>query len=115
MPLLTITTSAPLPIENEGDLLKACVNAVSEALGKPESIVMVSLVPAVIQMDGSEEPAAHLELQSLGGLTPGINDSLTEILCDVMEMYLKISTNRTFVLFTDRERTHWGCNRKTFA
>lgn len=115
MPACTIQTSATLPAGGPDDFLSACTNLVSEELGKPASVVMVSLQQSAMQMGGSSDPCALVTLASLGGLGPEMNKRLSESLCDLLELHLKCVPERIFIHFEDRDRSDWGWNRNTFA
>ena len=65
MPLLQINTN--ISIDDSAALAKDASRIVAGMLGKPENYVMVIVnADTSLVFGGSEEPAAHLKLKSLG-------------------------------------------------
>lgn len=114
MPYLHIQTNRPIPEGTHQDLLHKASRLVAEQLGKPERYVMVALAPPVPMLfAGDDEPAAYLELKSIG-LPRDHTPALSAALCDLLEESLAISPGRVYIEFSDAPRTMWGWDGGTF-
>lgn len=112
MPLLEITTNCELA--NAIELAKKASAATAGILGKPESYVMVKLQAAqTLVFAGTEEPAAHLKLKSLG-LPEDRTAEFSEKLCHLMADLAGIASNRVYIEFAGPERHMWGWDNRTF-
>ena len=113
MPLLTITTNQS--VEDPTSLCQTMSQAVASMLGKPESYVMVVLHPdRLMSFAGSLEPAAMLELKSLGlpeARTPEFSGSL----CSLISEHINVPANRIYIEFSSPERHMWGWDNRTFG
>lgn len=112
MPYLHVHTNVEVP---EADaFLAKCSRTVAEALGKPESYVMVELSTARPMMfAGSTEPLAYMELKSLG-MPAHATAELSARLCGFIEQELGISQGRVYIEFSGPERHMWGWDGGTF-
>lgn len=115
MPLLHLTTNAPLSGAGQPALAAALSKAVSELIGKPEDYVMISLQPGTLLMGGTSEPAGFADVRSIGGLSPDVNRRLSERIGELLQEHLDIPRDRVYLNFTDVARTHWGWNGSTFG
>jgi phenylpyruvate tautomerase len=114
VPYLTIQTNQNFDNNLVKPLLKQASQTVAELLGKPENYVMVALPPAVPMLfAGSDEPAAYLELKSIG-LPQEATTSLSNALCALVNDHLGIAKERVYIEFANAERSMWGWNGKTF-
>jgi phenylpyruvate tautomerase len=114
MPYLKIQTNQPIEETTRTKLLQQASKVVSQALGKPESYVMVALDPTIPMMfAGNDHPCTYLEMKSIG-LPESKTGTLSEALCQLMEKELGIPPNRTYIEFTDAPRAMWGWDRSTF-
>lgn len=114
MPYLNIQTNQPLSAEAETKLLAAASRHVAEALGKSEQYVMVAVqAPVPMQFAGSKEPAACLELKSIG-LPEADTPVLSAGLCELIGQQLDIDPARIYIEFTNIPRALWGWNGGTF-
>jgi phenylpyruvate tautomerase PptA (4-oxalocrotonate tautomerase family) len=111
MPLLSIITNQN--ISDEPALLKAASSLVAEQCQKPERYVMVSVQQKALCFSGNDEPAAYLELKSLG-LTAEQTSPLAQALCQFMAQQLDIPAARVYIEFASPERAFWGWNNHTF-
>jgi phenylpyruvate tautomerase PptA (4-oxalocrotonate tautomerase family) len=116
MPLLRITTNQQMPTtEGRADLVRRASQHAAELLGKPERYCMVTLeTGACLMFAGSDEPAALLELASLG-LPRDRTEVLSAALCDFVHEDLGVPPDRVYIHFQDVERPMWGTNRTTFG
>lgn len=115
MPLIKLETSADLPDDKKTTLLPQLSRIIAEEIGKPETYVMVTIEQNRLMMSGSDAPAAFMDVRSIGGLTPEINQAISKRLCTLMDRELGISYDRTYITFIDMPRTHWGWNGRTFG
>lgn len=116
MPLIRFTLSHPDADENVTDaLLAGGTAAIVEVMGKPERFVMACCERADIAFGGSREPAAFVEVHSIGGLDDDTNVALSERLCTLLEEQAGVQAERTFLNFVDIPRPGWGWNGGTFG
>ncbi|MBT8118295.1 MAG: hypothetical protein KJN89_01145 [Gammaproteobacteria bacterium] len=112
MPLLQISTN--IAIDNCRQLAEKASKLTAEMLGKPESYVMVKvLAEQTLVFAGSDEPAAHLKLKSLG-LPERKTADFSSMLCTFMDNELGISSARVYIEFSSPERHMWGWDNHTF-
>ena len=114
MPLLRIETNVALDTANADALAAKASHAVAGGLGKPERYVMVTVqagTPTV--MAGTAEPAAFLELRSIG-LPADKTEALSKALCPLMQSAIGVAADRVYINFADVPRSHWGWNSGTF-
>ena len=114
MPLLSITTNIEIDSASKPTTLKTLSEQVSQALGKPEQYVMISLKhnPDML-FAGSNEPLAYLELKSIG-LPQDQTTNLSDILSTTIETTFGIKADRIYIEFANAERHMWGWNHGTF-
>jgi phenylpyruvate tautomerase PptA (4-oxalocrotonate tautomerase family) len=114
MPYLNIQTNREFDAATAAQLMQHASKTVSEGLGKSENYVMVALPPPVPMMfAGNDEPAAYLELKSIG-LPQETTGSLSSELCSLVNKHLGIPQERIYIEFANAERTMWGWNGRTF-
>ena len=115
MPYLYIQTNQTVEQSEKQALLKKASGMAAELLGKPESYVMVSMDDGVdLLFAGTEEPAAFVELRSIG-LPREQCSGYAEKISGFLEKELKLSRSRIFIGFTDLDRGLFALNGKTFA
>jgi phenylpyruvate tautomerase len=114
MPYLKLQTNVPVPSERRPDLLARASRRVAEALGKPESYVMVALQPDTDMLfAGSDAPLAYLELKSIG-LPQARTRELSATLTEWVGSELGVDPSRVYIEFADAERPMWGWKGGTF-
>jgi phenylpyruvate tautomerase PptA (4-oxalocrotonate tautomerase family) len=114
VPYLTIQTNRNFDSDVTEPLLRQASQTVAELLGKSENYVMVALPPAVPMLfAGSDEPAAYLELKSIG-LPQDSTTACSNALCALVNKHLGIAQDRIYIEFANAERSMWGWNGKTF-
>jgi phenylpyruvate tautomerase PptA (4-oxalocrotonate tautomerase family) len=114
MPYLHIRTNQPVADGDRPQLLEQATRAVSDALGKSDRYVMVSLeVNPDMLFAGDDAPLAYLELKSIG-LPEDRTAALSEALCAFVEQSLGVAPERTYVELANAPRHLWGWNRGTF-
>ena len=112
MPLLTITTN--IKIDNANELALTASKTVAELLGKPESYVMIDVMPEqTLVFAGNNEPTAFMTLKSLG-LDESSTADYSSTLCELVNQQLGINKSRIYIEFSNPERHMWGWNGATF-
>jgi len=96
-------------------LVKSASKLLAAELGKPEEYVMVSLRQATtILFAESPEPAAFLEVKSIG-LSSGGNNALATALADLLVNQCRIERNRIYTVFTSIPASHWAQGGECFG
>lgn len=114
MPLLQIKTNTDIEPGHRGPLLQEASKLIAEALGKPERYVMLTLeTQQPMLFAGTDEPAAYLELKSIG-LPTDTTKALSGTLCDFINKRLNIPKDRIYIEFADAKRNMFGWNGGTF-
>ena len=114
MPYLNIQTNVHVGDGAKSQALASLSKTTAEALGKPESYVMVALEDSVpMYFAGNDDPTAYLELKSLG-LPEDKTADLSAALCRTIEEELGISHQRIYIEFSGPARHMWGWNGGTF-
>jgi phenylpyruvate tautomerase len=115
MPLLKIETTVSLSEEKEKPLLAALSKAVTDATGKPEQYVMVTVSHSAILMSGKAGDAAFVDVRGIGGLNGETNRRLSQQICKMLKDSLGIASDRVYLNFTEVEAGNWGWNGSTFG
>lgn len=115
MPLLTLQTSISLSDAQRRELLSPLSKIVAECIGKPERYVMITVAEAAMLMAGDEEPAAYVDLRSIGGLSGEVNRQLSERICALLHEQIGIAPDRIYLNFTSLSAVNWGWNGSTFG
>lgn len=111
MPYLNIRTNQT--VANKSALLKAASHTVSQASGKPESYVMVTVTQeADMLFAGTDAPTAILDYRALG--LPADRRAFSDALCSMIDQQLGVDGSRIYISMTDSERQNWGWNHSTF-
>lgn len=112
MPLLEITTNRK--IDNCVQLAERASSLAAEILGKPESYVMVKIQPdQTLLFAASNEPAAHVQLKSLG-MPENRTADFSAKLCAFIHKELAIDSARIYIEFSSPQRHMWGWDNGTF-
>ncbi|MFC1749695.1 phenylpyruvate tautomerase MIF-related protein [Pseudomonadota bacterium] len=114
MPYLKIQTNVHVGDGAKSQLLTSLSKAIAEALGKPESYVMIALEDNVPMLfGGNDDPTAYLELKSLE-LPEDQTTVFSAALCSAIENELAIPLERTYIEFAGPARHMWGWSGRTF-
>uniref|UniRef100_A0A7E4VTN7 L-dopachrome isomerase n=1 Tax=Panagrellus redivivus TaxID=6233 RepID=A0A7E4VTN7_PANRE len=114
MPILTITTNATKSAFPKEDTVLALSKLVAKLTGKPESYVNVIInADAIISFGGSAEPAAYVELASIGGFSNA--NSVAKALTDAVNQHLKVPKDRFYVKLTDVPASELAFRGQTFG
>ena len=112
MPLLSIKTNCH--IDDKMMIALAASKITADVLGKPESYVMVNLEDnQILVFAGSDQPAAYLELKSLG-LPESQTSEISSALCSFINEKTGIDSARIYIEFSNAERHMWGWKGGTF-
>ena len=112
MPYLSITTNVALSSEAETAWIAGVSKIVAAQLGKPEAYVMVSLQKAPMRFAGSTEPAAFMDLKSIG--LPHDCERLAKTLADTAGCH-GVPSQRVYLTCTDVPAPRWAQGGETFA
>lgn len=113
MPVLKIETNTKI-LTAKSQLLQEASALIAEMLGKPENYVMVSLNDQQsLIFAGTDEPAAYVELKSLGLSEIHTVDYSSKI-CGFLTQSLGIPANRIYIEFASPERHLFGWDNTTF-
>jgi phenylpyruvate tautomerase PptA (4-oxalocrotonate tautomerase family) len=113
MPFIRLTTTAAP--EKLQALLPTLSKIAAQAIGKPEQYVMAAAHTQAMLMSGKPGPAALVEVRSIGGLGPDVNQQIARKVCDLLEQALAIPPERVFLNFTDVAPENWGWRGETFG
>jgi len=114
MPYLKLQTNQTIDQQAMPGILAALSKGVSEALGKSENYVMITLESATPMIfAGNDAPAAFVELKSLG-LPEEQTQQFSERLCSLVESQTDISRERVYIEFASPARHMWGWNGRIF-
>jgi phenylpyruvate tautomerase len=115
MPLFQLKTSAAVPEEKRLALLKAISRLIAERIGKPETYVMGTLTTESMIMSGTAEPAAFVDVRSIGGLSDAVNRQISQDIATLAQAHLGVPADRLFLNFTDVPANHWGWRGSTIG
>lgn len=115
MPMVGLQTSAKLSEEQKQGLLKGLSSYTAQTLGKPERYVMVVGQPASILMAGTDQPAAFVEVRSIGGLSGDVTRTLSAGICRILKEEAGIEGDCVYINFMDIAADAWGWNGSTFG
>lgn len=112
MPLLSLKTN--IAIDDKPAFARQASATTARAVGKPESYVMVLVEDLqTLLFAGNDEPAAYIELKSIG-LPESETAHLSSALCQLVSEKLNIDSNRIYIEFSNAERHMWGWKGATF-
>ena len=115
MPLVHVTTTQSIPAAEKKTLCEKLSRIAAEVIGKPESYVMTCVGPAALSLAGSSEPAAFVDVRSIGGLAPRACTGLSERLCALLAEALGVPGGRVYLNFTEIAAAKWGHDGSTFG
>lgn len=113
MPCLTVQTNVAEANISE-DFLKQLSAKVAQATGKPEQYVVVHVSGGQkLFFGGSNEPAAYMELASIG-LQASQTANISNQIMSFFEEKLHVKSNRIYIKFTSSQGNMFGWNKGTF-
>ncbi len=114
MPFFSITTNQAMDEARSAEISKEASAFAARILGKAEKYIMVLIRPGeTMILNGNEEPAAFVELKSIG-LTKGDCKMLAEKICGFLEERLGIPADRAYIDFHAIDGAMFGWNKTTF-
>lgn len=115
MPLVEVTVSVSLSDDQVAAIQSELIVKLAEASGKAPQKFMVNVRhSAKLFFGGTADAAGYVQMAGISGFTQEFNDAATAIFGSVIEPF-GIPTARLFVTYTQREKTHWALNGKTYA
>jgi phenylpyruvate tautomerase len=114
MPYFKIETNKLLDVSEANDFAGEASSFACRLLGKPEKYMMVSVCHgAALIFGGSKEPAAYVELKSIG-LHEIDCKRYSKAICEFLESNLNIQPDRVYIDFKDIDGSMFGWNKTTF-
>jgi phenylpyruvate tautomerase PptA (4-oxalocrotonate tautomerase family) len=114
MPLALVKVSKELDSDGRKRLHKVCNDHLVRVLNKPEKYIMVIIEDKEdIFFAGTTEPAAYLEVKSIGTFTAEQTTELSNSFCSSLKEE-GIPPERVYIEFKDVQRFMWGYNSTTF-
>ena len=116
MPMTRVQLSVELADDAKSGLLADISAQVASGLGKPESYMMVVVETGVaISMAASADPAALVEVRSVGTIDDGQAKSLSATLCGLINDRAGVQPGRIYVNFAGVPGAMWGYDGRTFG
>lgn len=113
MPFIQVKTNAAISQSSEETIKTLFGQAIAALPGKTEQWLMVGFEPEYrLWFQGSDEPAAMVEVAVYGGAAPDRYDELTGRICDILAGELALDPARIYVKYA--ETPDWGWNGSNF-
>lgn len=114
MPVFTVNTNVALA-SVPADFKKKATDVISKSLSKPASYIAIHVVAGQdISFGGTSEPAALCSLTSIGALSVTSNKKHSKALMELIEKELKVSPDRTYITFDNKDKADIGFQSTTF-
>ena len=114
MPYFKIETNITMDASEAQDFVREASSFACRLLGKPEKYMMVSACHSVALMFGGVmEPAAYVELKSIGLLKDDCK-GYAKAICEFVESNLKVPPDRIYIDFKNIDGSMFGWNKTTF-
>ncbi len=115
MPLVKISASVTLDQDKVNVIENELCELIETVLAKPRAYTMVLVNHAFVEFGNTDDPAASVELLSIGGLTPTTNSLLAKGISDILERGTGIPPGRVYIVFRNVEASNWGWNATLFG
>lgn len=113
MPYINTKTNLPLALQEEQAIKTQLGQAIEILPGKSEAWLMVGFQPEqALWFQGTDEPAALVEVAVYGGAPADAYDQLTARITDILCAYLPLQPGRVYVKYAETE--FWGWNGSNF-
>ncbi len=113
MPFINIKTNAAVPAAKAESIKSAMGQAITAIPGKSEHWLMVGIEPEqMLWFQGSDAPAAMVEVSIFGSAGASACDSMTAQVCTILSNELGIAGNRIYVKYAETDK--WGWNGSNF-
>ena len=115
MPYFSIETNKQIDRESNEELMKKASAFLSEMLGKPEQVIMVTVKAGMPYIfSATNEPAAFVQIKSLG-LERDRCSEFSEKVCTFLEKEVGVPRDRAFIEFIDIDGKIFGWNGRTLV
>ena len=112
MPFINVKTNAAVTKAQCDKIKSALGQAITALPGKSENWLMVGIEPeSVLYFQGSDAPAAMVQVQTYGTNAQGTSD-LTAKICAILNTELGLPQNRVYVSYFGT--ANWGWNGSNF-
>ena len=115
MPLIQVTTSEDVSVDQEAGVMQSLSQAVCEVTGKSEEYLMVLFGRGAGYMAGRRGAATFVDVRAIGGLGPEINIKLSAVISGILHDEIGASPENVYINFLDIPATDWGWNNRTFG
>ncbi|MBQ8011852.1 MAG: hypothetical protein IJY06_03670 [Oscillospiraceae bacterium] len=113
MPFINIKTNTAVPAAKAETIKSAMGKAITAIPGKSEQWLMVAVEPEqMLWFQGSDAPAAMVEVSIFGSASPSACDQMTGQVCTILSNELGIAGNRIYVKYAETDK--WGWNGSNF-
>jgi len=113
MPYINTTVSVSIPKNVEKELAREFGRAITLIRGKTEKWLMLNFTEnSRMYFDGSDAPAAMVEVQIFGSASDSEYDALTARMCEIVSEKLSVAPDRVYVKYEEYDR--WGWNGGNF-
>jgi len=111
MPFIEVKTNQT--ISDKITLKKELGQAITAIPGKSESWLMIEIEDCKdMYFKGTDDACAMFEIAIFGSANDNAYDDLTKRICSISENLLGVSSDRTYVKYTEID--HWGYNNFNF-
>ena len=115
MPYFSIETNRQIDDAVNSGLMKKATKFLSEVMGKPEHVIMVTIKPGTPYVfGGTDEPAAYVQIKAVA-LEKAKCPEFSRQVCDFLEAEIKVPKDRVFIEFIDIDPKIFGFNGSTLA
>ena len=116
MPLIRLQLSVSVDGARQTSLMSELSSTVARALGKPEGYMMVVLEQQTpILLGASDDPAALVEIRSVGTISGQQARDLSGKVSEVISCATGIGADRIYSNFTGVPGAMWGHDGSTFG
>lgn len=113
MPFIKVMTNESVSKENKALIKTALGQAIALIPGKSEDWLMVGIEPEyTLYIRGEDVPAAMVEVSIFGSPDSSALDTLTEKICQILNVTLNIEPSRIYVKYSST--SYWGWNGSNF-
>lgn len=113
MPFINVKTNTAVPAAKAEAIKSALGEAITAIPGKSERWLMVGIEPEqLLYFQGSDTPAAMVEVSIFGGANASAYNDLTGRICSILNDSLCIDTSRIYVKYAETD--NWGWNGSNF-
>ena len=115
MPYFSIETNRQIDDVTNENLMKKATKFLSEMMGKPEHVIMVTIRPGMPYVFGGlGDPAAYVRIKAVS-LERGKCPEFSKKVCDFLENEIGVPRDRVFIEFVDIDPKIFGFNGNTLA